>query len=187
VNHVRSRPRHWAKFAAGVVTLAVIMAAAGCASYGLVTQAGVAPGDLESILKNPGKYIAYGCAPTTGPRAGEWVALYWDIRGDGVKIVGEQRPSLYQDRWRRLPPDEVEQVWRSIVDLVRQNETFTPRLYLILDENGRTIGYYYSAIWGRLAPVIKVRQGLYTIREVNLERFKWGDDWPLIRFGFRSY
>ncbi|MBU0516278.1 MAG: hypothetical protein KJ621_16060 [Proteobacteria bacterium] len=183
MGHIGPKNRQRARLAAGIVILGVVMAGVGCASYGLVTRAGVAPGALPRILDNPGKYTAFGCAPTTGPRAGEWVAMYWDVRGDGVKIVGERIPSPDRDRWQRLELSQVDQVWRAILGLVRQNETFTPRLYRIVSEKGRTIGYYYSAIWGWHAPVIKVRPGLYTIREVNLEKFKWGDDPPLMRLG----
>jgi hypothetical protein len=151
------------------------LTAAGCGSYGLVTAAGIAPGELERILAQPDRFRAYGCAPTIGPRAGETVAMYWDVKGDGVRIVGEDKPSRDKDRWQLIAPDQVVKVYRAVLDLVRQNETFPPRLYRILSEKGRLIGYYFSAIWGTEAPVIKVRDGLYTIREVNLERFKWGD------------
>jgi hypothetical protein len=157
--------------------VAVIMAATGCGPYGLVTPAGVGPGELERILAHPGRYRAFGCTPTRGTRTGEVVAIYWDIKGDGIKIVGEKIMSPDQDRWRPIPPDRVVQVYRAVLDLVRQNETFWPRLYRILNEKGRLIGYYFSAIYGTDAPVIKVRNNLYTIREVNLERFKWGDQY----------
>ncbi len=173
---IKSNTRRGRAALAASVILVIGLGAAGCGTYGQVIPTGVSPGELERILAHPERYRAYGCAPTRGPRTGEVVAMYWDIKGDGVKIVGEKTPSRDQDRWHPIAPDQVIKVYGAVLDLVRQNETFQPRLYRILNEKGRLIGRYFSAIWGIYAPVIKVGPGLYTIREVNLERFKWGDD-----------
>ncbi len=175
-------------YLAASILLVIGLTLVGCGRYGLITPAGVPPRQMEHLLAHPERYQAFGCAPTRGPRAGEWVAMYWDIKGDGVRIVGEGKPARYGDRWQLLAPDQVAKVRQAVMNLAHQHETFQPYLNRILDERGRLIGWFFSARTGATLPVNKVRKGLYTIREVFLERFKWGGDYdrPLFPTGPES-
>ncbi len=147
---------------------AVTAALTGCGAYGTMSRAGVTSADLDRILKNPQAYIAYACAPARGVRAGEYVALYWDIRGDRFTLVPEKVPSPERHQWTRIPDADVVRIYRSIVDLNRQNETTKPVLYRILSHRGELMGYYFSAFWGSSVAVIRTGPHRYTVRPVRI-------------------
>jgi hypothetical protein len=166
---VSTRTRTFGRGLGALLLLAVWGAAlTGCGAYGSLSRAGVTSGELDRILKNPRAYIAYASAPSRGVRAGEYVALFWDIRGDKFTLVPEEILSPRGHRWSRISEADVVRVYQGIVELNRQNETTRPVLYRVLSRNGQLMGYFFSASWGSGVAVIRIGPHRYSVRPVRI-------------------
>lgn len=159
-------------FGKGLGAMLLLMACGaaltGCGAYGKLSRAGVTSGDLDRILKNPRAYIAYASAPSRGVRAGEYVALFWDIRGDKFTLVPEEVQSPQGHRWTRISEADVVRVYRGIVGLNRQNETTRPVLSRVLSHDGKLMGYFFSAAWSPSVAVIRIGPHRYSVRPVRI-------------------
>jgi hypothetical protein len=120
------------RMASVTVMLAVLVAAYGCANYGVIRPAGNEM-PIETLVNNWEDYDV----SWTGLSLGEPTALMFDAKGDGKKLVG--------DIWHK---GESKESLLAFVSSLQANQIFYPFVSRILGSDGQFYGYLYSG-WRR--------------------------------------
>jgi hypothetical protein len=111
------------------IMLAVLLAAYGCAKYGVIRPAGGNEMTIETLVNNWQDYDV----SWTGLSLGEPTALMFDLKGDGKKLVG--------DIWH---PVESKESVLAFISSLQANQIYYPIVWRILGPDGQFYGYLYS-------------------------------------------
>ena len=120
------------RIASALAVLTVLVAAYGCASYGLVRPAGNEM-TIDTLVNNWKDYDV----TWTGLSVGEPTALMFDPKGDGRRLAG--------DLWHRV---ESKESLLAFVSSLQANQIYYPVVWRVLGPDGQCYGYLYSG-WNR--------------------------------------